>query len=42
MFGCLGNKIVKLERIQIGDFVLDGLKVGEWRDLTENEINKYL
>jgi len=42
MFGSIGNKIVKLERIQIGEFLLDDLKSGEWRDLTDNEINKYI
>ena len=43
MFGTLGNKILKLERVQIGDdFILDGLKAGEWRDLKSDEIKKYL
>lgn len=41
MFGCFGAKVIELHRIQIGNFVLpDDLKIGECRELTEEELRK--
>ncbi|MBF0203845.1 MAG: rRNA pseudouridine synthase [Desulfamplus sp.] len=34
-----GNQVKDLVRIRIGTIKVDGLKVGEWRFLTEKEIN---
>ena len=40
MMAAVGNHVVKLHRHQIGNIVLDtDLKPGEWRKLTEDEIN---
>lgn len=40
MFGCYKAKVIELQRIQIGNFKLpDDLKLGEYRELTENELN---
>ena len=40
MFAAVGNKVIGLHREQIGDIVLDeSLARGEWRYLTETEIN---
>ena len=39
MFAAVGNEVVKLERITFGGLELDlTLARGEWRELTENEI----
>jgi 23S rRNA pseudouridine2604 synthase len=35
-----GYEVVKLERIRIMNIKLKGLPLGEWRDLTENEIKE--
>ncbi len=40
LFGAVGNKITYLERISFGPLKLDvSLKRGEWRELTQNEID---
>ena len=39
MFAAVGNEIVRLERLTFGGLSLDpALERGEWRELTENEI----
>ena len=41
MFGCFGGKVIKLHRIRFGNLDLPkDLKLGECRELTENELNK--
>ena len=41
MFGCFGAKVLELQRIKMGNFKLpDNLKVGECRELTEEELKK--
>lgn len=43
MFAAVGNKVEGLHRESIGDIVLDDeLMEGEWRELTEEEINSVL
>lgn len=43
MFGAISNKITYLERVSFGSLILDeNLKRGEWRELTEEEINKLI
>ncbi|KPU83568.1 16S rRNA pseudouridylate synthase [Psychromonas sp. PRT-SC03] len=40
MFGAIGNLVIELHRDKIGDIELDSaLALGEWRYLTETEIN---
>jgi len=41
MFAALGNKVVSLHREKIGQVSLD-VEIGQWRYLTENEINSFL
>lgn len=36
----LGYKVTKLKRVRIMDIELEGLKVGEYRELTEEEVSK--
>jgi 23S rRNA pseudouridine2605 synthase len=38
MFSAVGNKVLDLERIAIGDLYLGHLKVGHYRKLTQKEI----
>lgn len=40
MCGALGYKVIKLERIRIMNINIDGIEVGKWRDLYEEEIRK--
>ena len=41
MFGCFGAKVIKLHRIQMGNLKLPkDLKIGEVRELTENELKQ--
>ena len=41
MFGCYKAKVLELERIKMGDFILpNNLKLGECRELTEEELKK--
>ena len=43
LFGAVGNKITYLERISFGPLILDNnLQRGEWRELTNLEINLLL
>ena len=43
MFGCFGAKVIELQRIGIGNFILpDNLKEGECREITENELEKIM
>lgn len=41
MLAAVGNRVVQLERVQIGGIKLEelGLQQGEWRALTDDEIN---
>lgn len=41
MFAAIGNKVVGLHRESIGDLKLDDLCIGEWRHLTETEVNYF-
>ena len=38
MLEAVGSKVLKLVRIQIGPLTLEGLRIGEWRDLTKEEV----
>ena len=40
MCEALGYEVVKLQRIRIMNINLDGLKIGQWRDLTPKELTK--
>lgn len=41
MFGCYGAKVLELNRVQMGEFILpDNLKQGECRELTDIELIK--
>lgn len=43
MFGCYKAKVIELKRVQIGNFILpNDLEEGEYRDLTQSELNKIL
>lgn len=43
MFGCYNAKVIELNRIQIGNFILPkDLKQGEYRELTDKELNMVL
>ncbi len=35
----LGHSVLKLMRISVGEITLNGLEIGKYRELTENEIN---
>lgn len=39
MCNMFNYQVIKLQRVRVMDLKLDKLKVGEWRDLTENEFN---
>lgn len=39
MFHAVGCKVLYLKRLSIGDLTLDGLSLGEYRKLTEEELN---
>jgi len=38
MLAAVGNHVVSLHREQVGEIKLAGLKEGEWRELTVEEI----
>ena len=41
MFGCFGAKVIELQRIGMGNFMLpDNLKLGECREFTEEELKQ--
>jgi 23S rRNA pseudouridine2604 synthase len=35
-------QVIKLQRVRVMNIKLEKLKVGEWRDLTENELEDLL
>lgn len=39
MFDFIGNRVERLKRSKIGDIGVDGLEVGEYRELTKKEID---
>ena len=39
MFEAIGKEITLLKRVRIGSVRLGGLKRGEWRDMTQDEIS---
>lgn len=39
MFDAIGYEVIKLKRIRIGNIKLDDLKPGEYRNLTQHEVN---
>ena len=40
MLEAIGSKVLKLVRVRIGPLTLEGLKIGEWRELTPAEVNQ--
>ena len=42
MCEALGSKVVKLKRVRIMNIKLEGIKCGEWRYLTNDEINEIM
>jgi pseudouridine synthase len=38
MIEALDAKVLKLVRVRLGPLTLEGLRVGEWRDLTAAEV----
>lgn len=38
MLEAVGSKVLKLVRVKIGPLTLDGLRIGEWRELTPAEV----
>ena len=40
MCNAFDYQVIKLQRIRVMNIKLDKLKVGEWRDLTENELKE--
>ncbi len=40
MFSAIHHHVIRLHRIKIGSLTLDGLEPGEWRDLTEEDMEK--
>ena len=38
----LGYKVKSLKRVRVKNVTLDGLPVGQWRDLTESEVEGLL
>ena len=40
MFAALGHKVLKLKRISYALFDLEGMKIGEYRRLTANEVKQ--
>lgn len=41
MFAALGNAVVDLQRVAIGPLALDDLAEGEWRTLTDAEVEAF-
>ncbi|SFA70329.1 MULTISPECIES: 23S rRNA pseudouridine(2604) synthase RluF [unclassified Bacillus (in: firmicutes)] len=39
MCAVFGYEVVKLQRVRIMNITLDGLKIGEWRDLSKKELS---
>jgi 23S rRNA pseudouridine2604 synthase len=42
MCAAFGYEVVKLQRVRIMNIRLEGLKIGQWRDLTKNELSGLL
>ncbi len=42
MFETLGYKVLELQRISFGKFKLEGLRIGEYRELSKKEIEKLI
>ena len=43
MFGCYGAKVIELNRVQMGEFILpSNLKLGQCREITEKEIEQII
>lgn len=43
MFGCYGAKVIELNRVQMGEFILpSNLKLGQGREITEKEIEQII
>ena len=40
MCSALGMSVIRLQRVRIMNIKLEGLKIGEWRNLTENELRE--
>jgi 23S rRNA pseudouridine2605 synthase len=40
MLEAIDSKVLKLVRVKLGPLTLDGLRIGEWRDLTPAEISE--
>jgi 23S rRNA pseudouridine2604 synthase len=40
MCNAFDYQVIKLQRIRVMNIKLDKLKIGEWRDLTENELKE--
>jgi 23S rRNA pseudouridine2604 synthase len=42
MCNAFDYQVLKLQRIRVMNISLDKLKIGEWRDLTENEVKQIM
>ena len=43
MFGCYGAKVIELNRVQMGEFILpSNLKLGQCREITVKEIEQII
>jgi pseudouridine synthase len=40
MLEAVGSKVLKLVRVKLGPLTLDGLRIGEWRELKPEEISE--
>ncbi len=38
MLEAIGSKVLKLVRVKLGPLTLEGLRIGEWRELTKEEV----
>ena len=38
MFAACNNKVIELTRIQLGYLPLKSLKIGKWKELTQDDI----
>jgi len=42
MVEAIGSKVLKLVRVRIGGLSIDGLQIGAWRKLTNNEVKQLI
>ncbi len=42
MFGAMGNRVTKLHRERVGDVSLKGIEPGQFRELSEHEVQSFL